>query len=275
MQWRGRIAEMRPAGRLRDRPVNSSPIYRDHKPIDSTAFKSHDLNMAPKAVTSSSREQTRAQLITAAEKLFAESGIDGVSLRQINVEAGQKNSSAAHYHFGSKETLILAVYQIRIASVNQRRLETLQQIEAAGKQNDVRSLVEAIVHPIVEEIDADKSGRYYIRFMAQAMGHPQLDLNKLWQQEHSEGFAKTLTLLRAALPYVPDPVFGQRFGLSFEQIVHSLADRERLRSTARKNFAVNAALFVSNLVDCIAGAMATPISSTTQAELDRIALNAS
>lgn len=230
--------------------------------------------MSANSAKTSAREQTRTQLIRAAEKLFAESGIDGVSLRQINVEAGQKNSSAAHYHFGSKETLILAVYQIRIASVNQRRLETLERIEAAGMQNDVRNLVEAIVHPIIEEIDADMSGRYYIRFMAQAMGHPQLDLNKLWQQQNSEGFAKTLTLLRAALPHVPDPVFGQRFGLSFEQIIHSLADRERLRSTVRRNFAGNAALFVSNLVDCIAGAMAAPVSPTTQAELDRIERNA-
>jgi AcrR family transcriptional regulator len=243
--------------------------------IDTVSVKSHDLNMVSKAARSGSRDQTRTQLIKAAEKLFAESGIDGVSLRQINVEAGQKNSSAAHYHFGSKETLILAVYQTRIASVNERRLETLRHIEAACKQSDVRSLVEAIVHPIVDEIDADKSGRYYIRFMAQAMGHPQLDLNKLRKQEHSEGFAQTLTLLRAALPHVPDPIFGQRFGLSFEQIVHSLADRERLRSTARKHFAVNAALFVSNLVDCIAGAMAAPVSPTTQAELDRIARNTS
>ena len=38
-----------------------------------------------------------------------------------------------------------------------------------------------------------------------------------------------LSLLKAALPDIPDPIFGQRFGLTFEQIIHSLADREKLR----------------------------------------------
>lgn len=219
---------------------------------------------------SATREHTRQQLILAAEKLFAESGIDGVSLRQINLEAGQKNSSAAHYHFGSKDALILSIYQHRMGHVNARRLTALEKLHRDGNEHDVRNLVTAIVYPIVEEIDADANGRNYIRFMAQAMGHPQLDLAALWQQEHSGGMTQTLELLRAALPDVPAPLFGQRFGLAFEQIVHSLADREKLRLSTHNTFAVNSALFVSNLVDCIAGAMAAEVSSDTRRELQRL-----
>jgi AcrR family transcriptional regulator len=218
----------------------------------------------------SARGQTRRQLILAAERLFAESGIDGVSLRQINLAAGQKNSSAAHYHFGSKAALILSIYEHRMAHVNERRIAALDAIEQANRQADLRGLIGAIVYPIVEEIDADASGRNYIRFMAQAMGHPQLDLVKLWQQEHSGGLARTLELLRVALPHVPDPIFGQRFGLAFEQIVHSLADREKLRRSAGNSFEVDTPLFVSNLVDCVAGALAAPISKATQRELERL-----
>ena len=39
--------------------------------------------------------RTREQLILAAERLFARDGLDNVSLRQINAEAGQRNSSAS------------------------------------------------------------------------------------------------------------------------------------------------------------------------------------
>ena len=105
--------------------------------------------------SSSTREHTRQQLILAAEKLFAESGIDGVSLRQINIEAGQKNSSAAHYHFGSKDALILSIYQHRMAHVNERRLSKLEQLRHDRKEKNIRELVGAIVNPIVAEIDAD------------------------------------------------------------------------------------------------------------------------
>ena len=121
---------------------------------------------------SSARAQTRKQLILAAEKLFAESGIDGVSLRQINVEAGQKNSSAAHYHFGSKEALVLSIYQMRMANVNAHRVDRLETIAAEDRQQDVRALVGAIVLPIVAEIDNEAGGQHYIRFMAQAIGRP-------------------------------------------------------------------------------------------------------
>ena len=111
---------------------------------------------------SSARDHTRSQLLIAAEKLFAESGIDGVSLRQINVEAGQKNSSAAHYHFGSKDALIMSIYNRRMATVNQRRLQKLERMEQAGESLNVRRLVCAIVYPIVDEIDADEFARYAV-----------------------------------------------------------------------------------------------------------------
>jgi len=220
---------------------------------------------------SSNRETTRRQLILAAERLFAESGIDGVSLRQINVAAGQKNSSAAHYHFGSKGALILSIYQHRMENVNKRRIDQLQQVTADGRQHDVHALVEVIVNPIVEEIDADETGGNYIRFMAQAIGHPQLDLVELWQQEHSGGLADAISLLHEALDdNIPKPLVGQRFGLAFEQIIHSLADREKLRHSASNTFEVNASLFVNNLIDTVAGGMSAPVSGSTQRALDRI-----
>ncbi|MCP4002133.1 MAG: TetR family transcriptional regulator [Gammaproteobacteria bacterium] len=218
----------------------------------------------------STKSVAREQIIAAAEHLFAESGIDAVSLRQINVAAGQKNSSAAHYHFGTKETLILSIYQVRMEHVNERRILMLEHIKQAGQQKNVRTLVEAIIHPIVAEIDEEKNGCYYIRFMAQAIGHPQLNLVTLSKQEHSGGLAQTLKLLRKALPDIPDLIFGQRFGLAFEQIIHSLSDREKLRRMPSNTFEIDANLFVSNLVDCISGAMSVPISESTRKELKRL-----
>ena len=226
--------------------------------------------MSAAQASKSTKSAAREQLIAAAEHLFAESGIDAVSLRQINVAAGQKNSSAAHYHFGTKEALILSIYQVRMEHVNKRRMLMLEHIEQTGQQKNIRTLVEVIIHPIVAEIDADDSGRYYIRFMAQAIGHPQLDLVTLSKQEHSSGLAQTLKLLRKALPDTPDLIFGQRFGLAFEQIIHSLSDREKLRRMPNNAFEIDASLFVSNLVDCISGAISAPVSEDTHKELKRL-----
>ena len=69
--------------------------------------------------------RTREQLILAGERLFAQQGVDNVSLRQINAEAGQRNSSASHYHFGSKESLITAICEYRLERLNKRRNDML------------------------------------------------------------------------------------------------------------------------------------------------------
>ena len=112
-------------------------------------------------------QHTREQIILAAERLFGEFGIDAVSLRQINVAAHQRNSSAAHYHFGSKEALITITFHHRMERINRRRLQKLDEITKAGQVGDVRVLVQAILLPIVEEIEQSKGGSNYIRFAAQ------------------------------------------------------------------------------------------------------------
>ena len=53
-------------------------------------------------------QASRELLLTVAERLFAERGVDAVSLRAVMAEAGT-NVAAIHYHFGSKEALIQAL----------------------------------------------------------------------------------------------------------------------------------------------------------------------
>ena len=52
---------------------------------------------------------TANRLILAAEAEFARAGIQGASLRRINALAGQRNTSAVRYHFGSREGLLEAL----------------------------------------------------------------------------------------------------------------------------------------------------------------------
>ena len=69
------------------------------------------------AFTPSAKEQ----IVLVAERLFAERGIDGVSLRQIGAAAGNGNNSAVQYHFGSKDNLIQAIFEYRLDNLHERR----------------------------------------------------------------------------------------------------------------------------------------------------------
>lgn len=118
--------------------------------------------------------RTRASLIDAAERLIAEAGT-GVALRDISAAAGQRNHSAAHYHFGSREGLIEAVIVARSAAVDSRRAELLALLDpAAPREQRVVDLIGALLDPWLEML-ADGQGRStYLRFSAQCLGDPDL-----------------------------------------------------------------------------------------------------
>ena len=48
------------------------------------------------------RPSARERLLDCAEHLFADHGLEGVSLRAINAEAGL-SPAALHYHFGTQQ----------------------------------------------------------------------------------------------------------------------------------------------------------------------------
>lgn len=72
---------------------------------------------------------TRERILDAAEHLFAAQGYAATSLRQITGEAGV-NLAAVNYHFQSKDALVQAVFSRKVAPMNTRRLEMLDEVEA-------------------------------------------------------------------------------------------------------------------------------------------------
>ncbi len=225
--------------------------------------------MVQLAQKSTLRQETHERIILSAERLFSKHGIDAVSMRQINVAAGQRNSSAAHYHFGSKEGLIAETFHYRMERINRRRLQKLDEITKAGQVDNVRVLVQAMIVPILEEMEQSKGGRHYIRFAGQCMGHPRIDFFSLWRSEDSEALQRIFRLIKAAISGVPAIVISQRFGMIMALIIHSLADRDifRLSTEARTDF--NATAFLNNLVDSCTGVLTAPVSAETQLAIDQ------
>jgi AcrR family transcriptional regulator len=103
---------------------------------------------------------TRAQILDAAEHLFALEGIETVSLRRIGVAAGAANHFAVQYHFGDKTQLLRAIFERRLPALEARRVERLALLEAQGRANDVRALMDLLLRPLADEVDADGRHRY-------------------------------------------------------------------------------------------------------------------
>jgi AcrR family transcriptional regulator len=110
--------------------------------------------------------ESKQRLILAAELLFAKYGIDGASLREISVRAGQANNSAVQYHFGSREALVQAVFEHRMFQMEARRGDMLAAARTARKLDDIRTLFEILFLPQLDLHDLD-GNHSYAHFLCQ------------------------------------------------------------------------------------------------------------
>ena len=94
-------------------------------------------------------------LLIAGERLFGVHGIDGVSIRQINVAAGMANNSAVTYHFGDKAGFLAAICKWRMPQLLKAGNDEYEKVLAAGLQDDVSRLFEALIRPYVSIEDED------------------------------------------------------------------------------------------------------------------------
>jgi AcrR family transcriptional regulator len=176
---------------------------------------------------------TREALLRAAEALIAQHGIGGVSLRAISVAAGQRNNSAAQYHFGSKAGLISAIVNTRLGPINAHRAELLAAADAAGRGEDVEALVEALVVPLVEFTLRRPGSGHYARFLAVSYSDPQWSDVAL-QSEHGRVFRDWRRRLEdGALAQLPKPLRRLRVDRAVMGVIAEVARWEAGREIRR------------------------------------------
>jgi AcrR family transcriptional regulator len=117
-------------------------------------------------VAASTAPDVREQLISAAEDLFASCGIRGVSLRQINRHAAQRNVSALQYHFGDRDGLLQAVLEKHRRATEPQRHVLLDRYEATAP-GDVRHLAAAFVVPLASKLADPDGGPAYLQIASE------------------------------------------------------------------------------------------------------------
>jgi AcrR family transcriptional regulator len=177
-----------------------------------------------------SRGETKARILDAAERLFAERGIDGSSLRAVTREA-EVNLAAVHYHLGSKQALLEAVMARRIDPVNQARLERLEELEGAAQGNPVavEELLGAFLEPALRLVANKEGGLLFARMMCRAYweaGESFRDAVVSQFRGVGERFGAALAQSLAPMPLTE--VFV-RFQYMLGVMIHELADPQRLR----------------------------------------------
>jgi AcrR family transcriptional regulator len=120
----------------------------------------------------------KGRILRAAEMLFAERGLDAVSLREVAIQAGQKNTNAVQYHFGSKEGLVRAIWERHATGIEAHRAALLAQAEG---DLALAEAVDMLVTPVLAKLDDPDSGREYLLIMSQLVSNPQQNILSMYK----------------------------------------------------------------------------------------------
>jgi AcrR family transcriptional regulator len=202
------------------------------------------------------RLDVRNRLVEVAEELFAQAGIDSVSLREINAAAGATNASAIQYHFGDRAGLIRAVLARHDPSVESGRHVLLDQYEADEREGDLRSLAGALVRPLAAVLDLAPG---YLQIRADLLNRPRPVIEPASLHDPSDSTNRWRVLVQPLLS--PEAV---RLHRRFHALRFTLTElAQRTRSAPRRDDR----LFVSNLIDMTTALLSAPISSETNQQL--------
>lgn len=198
-------------------------------------------------------QATRDRIISTAARLFAERGIDGVSLREISRESGARNAMATQYHFGDRAGVVEAILARHQPAVEAARSALLDQMEAGPGRPEqaVRALAGALVRPLAAQLAGPDGGPEFLQVHAEVLerdpGAPGVSGPSMvrWRQ-------------------LVDPYLDRdavRLHRRFTAWLHTATELSR---RARSGPHTDDRLFTSYLVDVVSAILSFPVSPETR-----------
>jgi AcrR family transcriptional regulator len=198
---------------------------------------------------------TRDVILQTAERLFAERGLHAVSNRQVSEAAGQGNSAAVGYHFGTKADLVRAIVRRHTDQMEQARTDMIS--KAAGS-SDVRTWVACLVRPLTDHLAAMGVPSWYARFFVQVASDPVLHEVMVEAALRSIPLRMLLVGLNQCLPDLPANVHTERWEMARHMLAQMCADRERSLAAGTPTLHASWSDLATSMVDAITGLWLAP-----------------
>ena len=165
--------------------------------------------------------------------LFAERGVDGVTVRQIAEAAGQKNHAAVGYHFGSKEALVRAIVVHGARLIDDLRNRMLDRLEARGGPASVLDVTDVLVRSSLVPENPPWSACYNRFVVMVELTNHALFMDAL-EGKWNSGYLRCQDHVRRLLADVPTRQVNQRLVFMGAAMAGIISGREReLADTTR------------------------------------------
>jgi AcrR family transcriptional regulator len=150
------------------------------------------------------RAETLEQIYDAAEELFAQHGLHGVTLKDVAQQVGVHHT-LLNYYFDDKKALFDAVFARRAVVTSQRRMRALDEYEAAaGSAVTVEGALHAFLDTDLDTyIAGGKGWQNYAKLGAQVSNTPEWGA-ELMDAHFDPVVLRLIELLKKALPSAPE-----------------------------------------------------------------------
>jgi AcrR family transcriptional regulator len=199
--------------------------------------------------TLSGKEDIREKLILSAISLYAQKGIDGVSLREIGVSSGAKNSGVMQYHFGSKLGLLSAIMEKIV-----QHLLLLKAQNPPQEAEDIDTLVKQTVKNIATIVSVYDWGEDAVKVMSRMLMETSDDIRNIINRYFSEHSVQLYQRISTFYPDVESNKIKLRVLLALDCIIHGMSESKSLsNSPVGKISFYNKQELVDQLSDFIVG----------------------
>ncbi|MFT6309805.1 MAG: AcrR family transcriptional regulator [Porticoccus sp.] len=166
---------------------------------------------------------TRDRLLDVAEQLFAEKGVDSVSIRSINA-AAQLSPGILHYHFGNKDTLLEAIVARRMDEIMEHRYAMINNLSTntTPTTNDMAAiLVTPLAHFVINN---KQNGLSYVRLIARLHSDNSQILTAVTQRYHDHVLNPLHHLLKSSCEQLSAEQLSLRINFANHTLLQSACD---------------------------------------------------
>jgi AcrR family transcriptional regulator len=179
---------------------------------------------------------TKDKILNAAERLFAEHGFSETSLRMITAKA-DVNLASVNYHFGSKKTLIQAVFERFMDRFTAGLGDELDRLDRAEKPLEVIDVLSTLTRPIVllDELRPDGAG-VFMNLLGRAYAETQGHIRRFAMERYSDISKRFTLLLQAASPTMQASEMFWRLHFMLGSFIFTLAGHKALQEISESDF---------------------------------------
>lgn len=204
---------------------------------------------------------TKDKILDAAEKLFAEHGFAETSLRAITT-AAEVNLASVNYHFGSKKTLIQAVFERfmgRFTDDLTTEMDKLDDKYANGDHSEIKviDVLTTLVTPLtnLESLRPDGAG-VFMNLLGRAYAETQGHIRRFTMENYADVLRRFMALMHTTRPNLSPADMFWRLHFMLGSFIFSLAGHKALQEISESDFkqSVSVNEIISRLVPFMAAA---------------------